>query len=321
MKRGVAYGILAGALWGTVFLAPQWLPDFPALQVSAGRYIAYGLVSLLFALPRGRALWAKVSRADIAMLLWLAMSGNLVYYTLLTTGVHWAGVAATSLIIGVLPVTIAVAGAHDTDAAPLKRLGLPLALVLAGIACINVDVFRTPLTPAWERTAGGIACALGALACWTWFAVANGRYLQRHPRFSGNEWSILWGIASGVLGLALWIVLAVLPEPARSALGLATFPAERWKVFWIVIFALAIGASWLGNGLWNAASRRLPMTLTGQMIVFETLFALLYGFIYEGRMPRLLEWAAIGLLSAGVIGAVRVHSPSRAAPPAASARP
>ena len=40
----------------------------------------------------------------------------------------------------------------------------------------------------------------------------------------------------------------------------------------------------------QTASRRLPLTLSGQLIVFETVFALLYGFIYLLKycldMPR-----------------------------------
>ncbi|MGF6411404.1 drug/metabolite transporter (DMT)-like permease [Paraburkholderia sp. MM5482-R2] len=81
-----------------------------------------------------------------------------------------------------------------------------------------------------------------------------------------------------------------------------------WHTFWLLNLALAIGASWLGNGLWNAAAKRLPLTLSGQMIVFETLFALLYAFIYDERLPRPLELAAILLLVAGVWWSVRRHS-------------
>jgi drug/metabolite transporter (DMT)-like permease len=51
----------------------------------------------------------------------------------------------------------------------------------------------------------------------------------------------------------------------------------------------------------------LPLTLSGQLIVFETLFALLYGFVYDARLPRPLEAAAIVLLIAGVMWSVRRH--------------
>ena len=38
-----------------------------------------------------------------------ALSGNIVYYMLLALGVKFAGVAPTSLIIGILPITVTLA--------------------------------------------------------------------------------------------------------------------------------------------------------------------------------------------------------------------
>jgi drug/metabolite transporter (DMT)-like permease len=70
---------------------------------------------------------------------------------------------------------------------------------------------------------------------------------------------------------------------------------------------VAILCSVVGNALWNHASRLLPLTMTGQMIVFETLFALLYGFIWEERLPTGLEWLAMALLIAGVLSCASAH--------------
>ena len=36
MQRGVMYGMMAGALWGMVFLVPRLLSDFSPLLLSAG---------------------------------------------------------------------------------------------------------------------------------------------------------------------------------------------------------------------------------------------------------------------------------------------
>jgi drug/metabolite transporter (DMT)-like permease len=66
------------------------------------------------------------------------------------------------------------------------------------------------------------------------------------------------------------------------------------------IAAVALGASIVGNSLWNTASRKLPLTLSGQVIVSETVFALLYGFAYEMRWPHGLEVLATILLVSGV---------------------
>ncbi|XHO72863.1 Inner membrane protein YtfF [Burkholderia gladioli] len=312
MQRGVLYGVLAGALWGMVFLVPRLLADISPLVLSAGRYIMYGLVSALVALPTARSLLTRLTRADLVALVLLAIVGNLGYYMLLSSAVHLIGIAPTSLIVGVLPVTVTFAGLRDADAVPLRRLALPLALVAAGIAAINIDLFTSSAAQATSTVdkLAGIACATGALASWTWYAVANARYLRRHHHFDGNEWSALWGIVTGLVGALAWLVLAVLPA------GSVSMPAAGgWPLFWLLNLGLAIGASWLGNGLWNAASKRLPLTLTGQLIVFETVFAMLYGFVFEARLPRGLEIAALALLLAGVYGAVRQHGDT-APPPA-----
>jgi drug/metabolite transporter (DMT)-like permease len=308
MQRGVAYGVMAGALWGMVFLVPRMLPDFSPLLLSAGRYTMYGLVSLVAALPMARSLITRLTREDLNALVKLALAGNLLYYILLTSAVHLIGIAPSSLIVGVLPVTVTLLGRRDHGAVPLTRLAWPLAMVVAGIACINVDVFTVADGAPGTSTGilvklAGLACAVGALACWTWFAVENARYLQRQTHFSGNEWSVLWGVVTGALGAVLWLLIALLPSGSLQT----TLVSERWHSFWLLNLGLAIGASWLGNGLWNAASKRLPLTLSGQMIVFETLFALLYAFIYDHRLPRPLEMAAIALLVAGVSWSVRQH--------------
>ena len=306
MQRGVLYGVLAGALWGTVFLVPRQLPEFSPLLLSAGRYVMYGLVSLAALMPMLRRVWPRITRADLIALLKLALMGNLLYYLFLASAIHLVGIAPASLIVGVLPVTVTYLGRGDHGAVPLSKLVWPLAMIAAGIVCINVDVFtaNTSDHASVLTKIAGLGCALGALVCWTWFAVENARYLQRNDHFGGNEWSVLWGVVTGALGALLWLVILVLPSGAVQA----TVADGRWTTFWQLNLVLAIGASWLGNGLWNAAAKRLPLTLSGQMIVFETLFALLYGFIYDHRLPRGLEIAAIVLLMAGVSWSVRQHA-------------
>jgi drug/metabolite transporter (DMT)-like permease len=307
MRRGVTYGVLAGAIWGTVFLVPRLLPDFSPFLLGAARCMMYGLVSFAAALPMARRLAGKLTGADLLAVGKLAFVGNLVYYVFLTAGVHRVGIGPTSLIVGVLPLTVTLAGRRDTGAVPLARLRWPLALVAAGIVCINVDVFITAPSPAGAGglldKATGVICATGALVGWTWFAVENTRYLRRNPRFDSNEWSVLLGLATGVFGAALWGICSLAPSSVHAA----PHTEGRWHVFWLLNLGLAVGASWLGTGLWNAASKRIALTLSGQLIVFETLFALLYGFVYDVRLPRPLEAAAIALLLAGVTWAVRRH--------------
>ncbi|WP_040787030.1 DMT family transporter [Massilia niastensis] len=312
MGIGVLCGLLAGAMWGLVFIVPELLSAFSPLELAVGRYVAYGAMALALLLPRLRSLSARLARDDYAALLRHALAGNLVYYMLLAVGVQYAGVAPTSLIIGLLPVVVTLLGRNDHGAVALRRLALPLALVGAGIACINVDAFAHPSAATGGHIVLGLLCAVGALLCWSWYALDNARYLKRNPHFSSAEWSALYGLATGVLALALGAAALLLGGAGDAPAA----PKRDWQLFWTCNAALALGASVIGNQLWNVASRRVPVTLAGQLILFETLFALLYGFVYRGHGPRALELAAIALLVAGVTWSVRLHATPAVSAPA-----
>jgi drug/metabolite transporter (DMT)-like permease len=73
------------------------------------------------------------------------------------------------------------------------------------------------------------------------------------------------------------------------------------------MFAIGLLASWLGTLCWNEASQRVPTTLAGQLIVFETLAALAYAFVLRGQMPGPVTLLGIALLVAGVLWALRVR--------------
>lgn len=309
MGMGVLCGLLAGAMWGMVFIVPELLPAFSPLELAVGRYIAYGAMALGLVLPRLASLLKRLTRSDYATLLRHSLAGNIVYYMLLAFGVKLAGVAPTSLIIGVLPISVTLMGRKDHGALALSQLALPMLVVAAGIACINIDVFsRADGSGAdMAQTLVGVLCAVGALLCWSWYALDNARFLKRQPHFTSAEWSALYGLTSGVVALVLGaLAFAIWHDDVTGAAGAAS--GRDWTVFWITNGLLALGASVIGNHLWNIASRRVPITLSGQLILFETLFALLYGFVYAHRLPRPLEMAAIGLLIAGVMWSVRVHA-------------
>ncbi len=310
MWIGVLCGLLAGALWGMVFVVPELLDAFSPLEMAVGRYVAYGAFAFGLLLPRLKQLFATLAPSDYTALLRHALAGNIVYYMLLAMGVKYAGVAPTSLIVGMLPVVVTLLGRNDHGAVPLRRLALPLLLVGAGIACINIDTFaHAGPEQALGAIALGILCATGALLCWSWYALDNARYLKRNPQFSSAQWSALYGLATGVIALVIGL--------GAWGAGAAwhTSPPRDWLLFWSCNALLALGASVIGNQLWNVASRRVPVTLSGQLILFETLFALLYGFLYRGMGPRPLELAAIALLVAGVTWSVRAHAEEAPAAP------
>lgn len=304
LARGVASGVSAGALWGLVFLAPQLLPDFGPLEQSVARYLAYGLLALALLAPRWRHATAPLGAPEWRALVVLSLLGNLLYFVLLAGAIHAAGGAATALIVGLVPVVVTVAGARRRHAGGprLRALAGPCVLSVLGMVLVAIDAVRAGrgLGGDAASSVGGLVCAVGALVSWSAYSVGNARWLERRPDISSRDWSLLTGVATGGLALLL------LPLTLWSA---TTHGSSAWLRLLAISSALALFASVIGNAFWNAATRRLPLSLAGQMIVFETLFALLYGFLWEWRLPGLLEVAAIACLLAGVLWCAALHAP------------
>ena len=75
---GVASGMAAGALWGLVFLAPKVAPEASPMMLTAGRYLAYGLIATLLIAPRWRRVTAALDFKAWRALAWLSLAGNIV---------------------------------------------------------------------------------------------------------------------------------------------------------------------------------------------------------------------------------------------------
>jgi drug/metabolite transporter (DMT)-like permease len=214
--------------------------------------------------------------------------------------------AMTSLIVGLVPITMPLLGRKTSGAIPVQRMLAPMALILAGIVLINAHALRGGAAENPARHLLGVLLAVLAMLSWSRYALDNTRYLAQ-SRFNGTEWSTLWGLAVGLISALLWALLWLLAPASDSP----PIPAARWQLFWLLNLGVAVFSSWLGNWMWNAASQRLPITLVGQLLVFETLFALSYHFIYEQRLPQAGELAPMLLILAGIAWSLRRFAHNR----------
>lgn len=301
-SQGVASGMAAGALWGIVFMAPIWVPDFSPLQLSAGRYLAYGVFAVFLLLPRWKAVVPGVSLKEWLILAWLSLIGNILYYVLLASAVQMGGVAMTSLLIGFMPVAVSLIGYLKHRNIELRRLIPSLLLGFAGVMGIAWPALQGSQEAFQTNRLLGLSCGIGALVSWTAFAVSNSTWLARLPHFGAGDWSMLLGLVTGVE--ALLLVILAFGDPGAHA-------TDAWLRYAGVSAGTALFASIIGNACWNRMSRLLPLTMTGQMILFETLFALLYCFLWERRLPTPSEAVAAVFLVASVMLCVSIHRKPR----------
>lgn len=295
-------GVAAGALWGFPFLVPELLPNTEASSIAMGRFFVFGIISfihLVFYLSQTRKL---LTRPSIKTAMRLGFWGNSVYYTLVIIGIQLTGINISSLIIGLLPVTIALSNSGWRVS---RQQQLPLALIFFGVVSINLQKINgQPLFfYDFSRWTLGLLCLLAALILWTWYASANARYLKAHPDISPQTWAS----ATGVSTLLFSPLLTVGSFWIRgSHWGDFLKLLEIKFLLWVLI--LGLGSSWLALRLWNHSSRILDATLSGQLLASETFFALTYGFLYSGIWPNLMELVAIGSILLGVLWALRLGS-------------
>ena len=347
LATGTLFALLAGLMWGLVFVAPLLLPDYPAALQSFARYLAFGLIALPLAWW-DRAQLARLTREDWIEALKLSVVGNLLYYLFLAASIQRAGGPLPTMIIGTLPVVIAiVSNLRGSQVVrlrdgrlPWRRLAPSLLLIAAGIACVNhVELARlqaevaTPLPGAGtnadaaadanaaqglSRYALGALLAVGAVICWTWYPIRNADWLRAHADRSPRAWATAQGVATlplAALGFALFWAWNEAGGRAQGAQGQQAFEMPFGPtpgLFLGLMFSIGLFASWLGTLCWNEASQRLPPSLVGQLIVFETLAALSYAWVLRGRWPDGFTLAGAALLVAGVAWALRSGAPKAA---------
>lgn len=139
-----------------------------------------------------------------------------------------------------------------------------------------------------------------ALALWVGFGFINAAVMRGHDPPDGLHWTGLQGLGAGLGALLL--------SPLTTPGTLATAPAPAVGVFAFWVLLMGIAGSWIATWCWVLASRRVPLALLSQLIVAETVFGLLYGFVYEARWPTAPEWIGSTLQLAGVAVAIALFS-------------
>ena len=298
MLTGILAGLAAGALWGLVFVVPRMTPGLSAVDLTAGRFVSYGGMATLVMIFTWRThTWPTLRQAVTA--LGMSLLGATGYYLLIAQAVVLSGSEVPTLIIGTIPIWIMLLGKpHGLQWSGL----LPgLLLTVGGLALMmQSSLAQTSLTPGGgEQFWLGVLLALGAMVSWTAFALVNAAWLKRHPEVSATEWTNWIGVATGVGAVLLWLVAG---STSNELLAL-----DNKAYLATVCIVTGVGSAWAASILWNVASQRLSVSLCGQLIVSETLFALFYSFVWDGAWPDVAQGLAAVLFTLGILASIRAH--------------
>ena len=313
MLASFLYGLGACLIWGTVYVVPILLPESSPLLIALSRYAIFGFFSVLI-LYKDRHSLSSMSRSDWILALLLGVLGNLLYYWILSEAVVRIGASLAGVFYYLNPHT-STQTAQKTSAkrVPGNRILTPLAAIFFGLALLNAEAILH-IESALGSSAIfdfviGCGFAVASVVIWTWYPLSNARWLTQHR----NVPLSLWTAAQG----SILLPVSALGLGALSATGSFSFMDLSGEfIFWM--FFLGVISSWVGNLLWNRMSQGLPRVLIGQMLVFETLSAVMYSCFISGSPPSATSCFGIFMVLAGVSISLRLFEHETKAPKAPS---
>lgn len=295
--EGIAFALGACFVWGLIFVIPYFMKDFSSLEVVVGRYTFYGAISAAIFLKSKiqgscnypKHIWLKA--------LYFSLMGTIGYYMFLVLAIRYSSPAICALVTGISPVAIAFYGNWRHKETHFKNLIIPSLLILMGLIIINIPEFLESPSPS-SYILGLVFCFI-ALASWVWYVVANSKFLKFHPHVHSSDWSTLIGVCA-----LLWACIFITLFGPFSGIS---FEITKYLSTEFLIGSALLGliCSWVGAFLWNKASFYLPVSLAGQLTIFETLFGVLFFYLFTQSLPPLIEVIGIITLLTAIVYGIR----------------
>jgi drug/metabolite transporter (DMT)-like permease len=295
MIVGILFVLSACFVWGLIFVIPQLLIEFSPFEVALGRYLCFGLISLLFMLIHGVQKWRLFSTQIWINATFYALVVNILYYSALVVGLRYSSASVIALILGISPITISFYGNWQQKECRFRDLILPSCLILIGLILVNIPAFNSDSTISIREYLFGLLCGCFSLLAWSWYVVSNAKFLKKNPQLLSSDWATLIGV-----GTLFWVMilggLFLFVETKIYSLQKYFTWNEEIKNFLIGILILGLICSWLGSYLWNKAAKSLPVSLAGQLTIFETIFGLIFVYLVERRFPLWIELAGMMMI-------------------------
>ncbi len=261
--------IAMASIQGGASMAASIFPAIGAAATTSLRLIMAAV--LLLALfrpwrkPVARSEWPNIAIYGVAL-----ASMNFLFYQALA---HIPlGIAVAFEFTG--PLTVALLSSK-------RRLDLLwVAIAIVGLAIL----LGTGHNDGGSLDVYGVACALGAGACWAAYILFG----QKAGEVSGLN-SAIWGITIGAVVIS--------PIGLVGADSSLFAPEVLWFAFGVAILSTAMPYT-----LEMVALPRLPTQTFGTLMSLEPAFGALSGLLFLGQALSLVQWLAIGAVILASIG-------------------
>jgi drug/metabolite transporter (DMT)-like permease len=283
--RGSLAAAGALAVVGSLVAAAELVEGYP---VATGQALRYALAAaVLLAIGRGRL--PRLTLREAAGLAALAATGLVLFNVFVIEGVRETDPATVGVIVGCVPVVLAIAGPLLERRPVSGRVVVAAVVVAAGAAAVQYA--------GGEVTAAGLLLAIGALGCEAAFSLLALPHLRRLGPHAVSTYACLFAVPM----LTVWSLLAdgsSLPLPDMSEAAALLYMATLVTAGGFLLWYSAVGI--LGVERAGLFSGVLPVS------ALACSAALGAAEITPGRL------AAVAVVAAGVTLGVRAGSERRA---------
>jgi drug/metabolite transporter (DMT)-like permease len=285
---GFASCALASSLWGCGF----YFGKIALVEMNVGAMVLYRFLFATLALTPLLLLHRpRFSRADWALLLLASFLGIPLQFLIQFSGLALTTVSHASLMVGTLPVLLAVAAtlfAHER----MDRTGW-FALTLSTLGATLIALGARHATGASGPTLGGdMLVVLSLVIALAWILI-NKRLMQRHSPVTVTA----YGVAAGTA-----MLLLVVPLLYRQPFGPPPISAISLKA-WLALAASGLLCTASTTLLWNWGLTQVPASQAGVLLNMEPLIGSLLGvfLLHESLGPSARTGGALILAAALII--------------------
>jgi drug/metabolite transporter (DMT)-like permease len=292
---------VAGCLWGTGFYFGRLALNEMSVEYMVLYRFLFALLGMLPVLLRNRV---RFSGEDLRILLICATLGIPVQFLLQFHGLARTTVSHASLMVGSMPVLLAVAASIFAA----ERLDWAGWLALAGstLGAGLVVLGGTHAGGHNEPTLSGDLLVVASLILAIGWILLSKRLMTRHSPPVVTAYTIL----AGTVMLAVWILTPVLVKPwipnASAPMPFAHVSATAWTA--LAVGGLACTAT--TTLLWNWGIHHVPASRAGVFLNIEPALGSILGVQLLGEHLGPYAWIGGGLiLGAAITMTMRWHDP------------
>ena len=297
---------LAGCLWGTGFYFGRLALNEMSVEYMVLYRFLFAMLGMLPVLLGNRV---RFTAEELRMLLISATLGIPVQFLLQFHGLARTTVSHASLMVGSMPVLLAVAAAifasERLDWAGWLALAgstLGAGLVVLGGAHGNGRSGAGHETP----TLAGDLLVVASLVMSLWWILLSKKLMVRHSPPVVTAYTIL----AGTVMLATWILTPVLVKPWIPNASTPMPFAHLSTTAWIALSISGLACTATTTLLWNWGIHHVPASRAGVFLNIEPALGSILGVRLLGEHLGPYAWLGGGLiLGAAVTMTVRGHNP------------